>query len=80
MVDYGSHLPPFQQIAAILRSQIESGELSPHARLPSIAGLMQEYGVARATAQKTLKLLVAEGYAEVEKGWGTFVTEDPPSR
>jgi GntR family transcriptional regulator len=73
-VDYASHLPPHQQIAGYYRQRIESGELAPHDRLPSIVQLQQEWGVARATAQKVLRLLVTEGYAEVQRGWGTFVT------
>ncbi len=30
-----------------LRARIESGELPPGARVPSITTLMQEYGIAR---------------------------------
>ena len=77
MVDYGSHLPPYQQVASILRARIASGELAPHDRLPSITGLMQQYGIARLTASKALRVLVSEGLAEVQPGWGTFVRERP---
>lgn len=62
-------------MAAILRARIESGELAPKQRLPSIAGLVQEYGIARTTASKALRVLVDEGLAEVVQGWGTYVTE-----
>lgn len=72
-VDHDSHVPPYRQVAAILRDQIESGELGPHHRLPSIAALVQEYGIARTTAAKALKVLVDEGLAEVVPGWGTYV-------
>jgi DNA-binding GntR family transcriptional regulator len=63
------------QVAAILRGRIESGELPPKTRLPSIVGLTQEYGIARTTAAKALALLVTEGYAERVTGWGHFVRE-----
>lgn len=66
-------MPPYRQVAAILRGRIESGELRPHHRLPSIADLVQEYGIARTTAAKALKLLVEDGLAEVVPGWGTYV-------
>jgi len=33
-------------MAAILRARIESGELAPQIRLPSIAALAQEHGIA----------------------------------
>jgi GntR family transcriptional regulator len=74
-VDHDSNVPPYLQVAAILRARIESGELAPKQRLPSIAGLVQEYGIARTTAAKALKVLVAEGLAEVVAGWGTYVAE-----
>lgn len=74
-VDHDSNVPPYRQIAAVLRRQIESGEIRQRQRLPSIATLVQEYGVARTTAAKALKVLVDEGLAEVVPGWGTYVTE-----
>jgi GntR family transcriptional regulator len=73
-VDHGSNVPPYRQVAAILRARIQTGELAPRQRLPSIAGLVQEYGIARTTAAKALKVLVSEGLAEVVIGWGTYVT------
>jgi len=66
-------VPPYRQVAAILRARIESGDIAPTQRLPSIAGLVQEYGIARTTAAKALKMLVDEGLAEVVPGWGTYV-------
>jgi DNA-binding GntR family transcriptional regulator len=74
-VDHDSNVPPYQQVAAILRARIESGELAPKSRLPSIKDLVDTYGIARTTAAKALKVLVAEGRAEVVPGWGTYVTE-----
>lgn len=75
VVDHDSNVPPYRQVAAILRERIESGELAPKQRLPSIAGLVQEHGIARTTAAKALRVLVDEGLAEVVPGWGTYVTE-----
>jgi len=75
VVDHGSNVPPYRQVAGFLRERIESGELAPRQRLPSIAGLVQEYGIARTTAAKALKVLVDEGLAEVVPGWGTYVAE-----
>jgi DNA-binding GntR family transcriptional regulator len=73
-IDKDSPVPPYRQVAAILRGQIESGELPPGRRLPSIADLVQEYGIARTTAGKALRLLVDEGVAEISPGMGTYVT------
>jgi GntR family transcriptional regulator len=74
MVDHGSAVAPYRQIAAILRGRIERGEYEPGQRLPGINDLMQEYGVAHLTANKALRLLVAEGLAELSRGRGFYVT------
>jgi GntR family transcriptional regulator len=73
MVDPGSEIAPYLQLAAILRAQIESGELAPGARLPSIIRLSGDYHVARVTAHKALRVLVDEGLAVVSPGRGMFV-------
>lgn len=73
MVDHGSPVAPYRQIAAVLRGRIESGEYRPGRRLPSINDLMQQYGVAHLTANKALRLLAAEGLAELSPGMGFFV-------
>lgn len=79
MVDHGSPVAPYRQIAAILRGRITSGQYKPSQRLPSITTLMQEYGVAHLTANKALRLLVAEGLAEMSPGMGYYVTASPGS-
>ena len=73
MVDHGSPVAPYRQIAAILRQRIESGEYSPGSRLPSINDLMGEYGVAHLTANKALRLLVTDGLAMLSAGRGYYV-------
>jgi len=72
-IDEDSPVPPYRQVAAILRSRIESGELAPGRRLPSIADLVQTYGIARTTAAKALRVLIDDGLAEVSPGMGTYV-------
>jgi DNA-binding GntR family transcriptional regulator len=74
MIDRDSPVAAYRQVAAILRGRIESGEYRPAQRLPSINDLVQEYGVARLTANKALRLLVAEGLAELSPGMGFYVT------
>ena len=56
-----------------LRVRIESGDLAPGARVPSITTLMQEYGIARNTARHALAVLADEGLIAVTPGWGSFV-------
>jgi GntR family transcriptional regulator len=74
-VDRDSAVPPYQQIAADLRAKVESGEIPPGAALPSVTTIVQRYGVAKLTAQKALRVLVADGIAHVVRGWGTFVRD-----
>ncbi len=72
-VDHGSDVPPYRQLAAILRAQIEAGALAPRSPLPSITRLQQEHGLAKGTVRKAIQLLVDDGYVRIEPGWGTFV-------
>ena len=72
-IDTESPVPPYRQVAAFLRGRIESGDLAPGRRLPSIADLVQIYGIARTTAAKALRVLIDEGLAEVSPGIGTYV-------
>jgi GntR family transcriptional regulator len=47
--------------------------IAPGRRLPSIADLVQTYGIARTTAAKALRVLIDDGLAEVSPGMGTYV-------
>jgi DNA-binding GntR family transcriptional regulator len=75
-VDYDSPIPPYQQVAGIIRERIESGELAPGQRVPSVTTLMQAYGIARNTARHALDVLRDEGLIVVRPGWGSFVKPD----
>lgn len=72
-IDYDSAVPASRQVAAWLKEDIEAGVYRPGQRLPSIAGLVQEYGIARDTALKAQRVLIAEGLAENSPGMGLFV-------
>jgi GntR family transcriptional regulator len=61
-------------VAAVIRQRIESGAIEPNRPVPSITGIVQEFGVARGTAVKALALLADEGLVRVVPGKGTFVT------
>jgi DNA-binding GntR family transcriptional regulator len=73
-IDRDWHEPVYAQIAAILRRQIESGELAPGRPVPSIRTLCERYGIARMTAAKALRVLATEGLIHVVAGRGWFVT------
>jgi GntR family transcriptional regulator len=74
-IDHGAATPVYQQLAAILRTRITSGELPPGRVLPSEATLMQEHGIARETARKAVRVLRDEGLVKVVQGRGAYVRE-----
>lgn len=73
MIDQGSSVPFYRQVAAILRDKIEAGEYAPGQRLPSAVTLSQEYGIAVLTGRRALAALVSDGLAVTSDGKGTFV-------
>ncbi|MDQ2874939.1 MAG: winged helix-turn-helix domain-containing protein [Actinomycetota bacterium] len=72
-IDPLGETPVYIQVADVLRSRIRSGELEPNRPLPSYTTLVQEYGVARGTAAKAVRLLVDEGLVRIVPGRGAFV-------
>lgn len=75
MIDHDAATPIYQQMAAILRGQIESGELPAGRRIPSVTDLQHTYGIARGSVLHALRLLTQEGLLVVVTGRGTFVAE-----
>jgi GntR family transcriptional regulator len=75
-IDLDQPLPPYRQLAAILRDKITNGEIT--SRLPSEKTLMQDYGLALGTVRKALAVLRDEGVVQTTPGWGTYVAD--PSR
>lgn len=70
----GRRIPLHEQVCNSLRERILSGDLAPHARLPSEACLMQSFGVSRVTVRQGLKDLAAEGLVYSQQGKGSFVS------
>ncbi|MEV6408193.1 MULTISPECIES: GntR family transcriptional regulator [Streptomyces] len=69
--------PLYLQLAAVLISRINSGVYPLGRSLPGVDRLMQEFGLARGTARKTLVLLAELGYVRTVVGKGSFVIERP---
>ncbi|MEH0934905.1 winged helix-turn-helix domain-containing protein [Micromonospora psammae] len=65
----------WERLADHLRSQIESGELAPGAKLPSTSELCQEHGVSAITVRQAIFKLRTEGLIEGVQGVGVFVVE-----
>lgn len=67
--------PMYRQIAEDLRRQIEAGELSPEAQLPTEIELREQYDASRNTVRDAIKWLITRGLVETRPGQGTFVVE-----
>lgn len=73
MVDLWRAEPLYEQLAAILRGKIESGEWPPGHKIPSELALQQTYDVGRGTVRKALAQLRQEGKIVTFDGRGSFV-------
>jgi GntR family transcriptional regulator len=63
----------YQRLAARIRRQISDGTLGPSRPAPSITSLSQEYGHARQTCSKALRMLEDEGLLVRIPGLGYYV-------
>lgn len=70
--------PRYQQLAAILRRRIRTGDLPPRSQLPTEAELATTYRAGRGTVRLALGVLRNEGLIQSEQGRGSFVRDDRP--
>ena len=61
----------------LLASRITSGEFKFGERFPGLHQLCEEYGISYVTVNKTMKMLVKEGYLQARNGVGYFVCYVP---
>ncbi|MEU1595408.1 winged helix-turn-helix domain-containing protein [Streptomyces sp. NPDC005708] len=72
-MEFEPEVPRWRQVYEVLRARIESGEYPPGSRVPSIVQVAEEFGIAQATAQKSLRALKDEGLTYSEPGLGSSV-------
>ena len=72
-IDHDGAGPIYQQLAAILRAPIESGELRSGRPIPSERTLTQRHGIAVGTVKKAVEVLRAEGLVHTVTGRGIYV-------
>jgi len=65
--------PLYEQVADLLRRQIQADGLKPGAPLPPESALIARFKTSRVTTRKALDLLVNEGLVVRRQGKGTFV-------
>ena len=69
--------PKYAQVIAELQRRIESGEYPPGSLMPSEHQLSAEFGTARPTVVRALRVLRQEGWIETQQGKGSFVRGRP---
>jgi DNA-binding GntR family transcriptional regulator len=77
-VDLDGPEPLYEQVAAVLAGRIADGTYPPRRRIPSEAGLVDEFGVSRPTARAAVQLLVERGLVVTVRGKGSYVVDSPP--
>jgi DNA-binding transcriptional regulator YhcF (GntR family) len=78
-MEFAPDIPRWRQVAAVIRSRIEDGTYAPRNRVPSVQQIVEEFGLATATAQKVNVGLRKEGLVYTEPGMGSFVSPDAPA-
>jgi len=71
IIDPASPDHPYVQLAALLRSRIEAGEIT--SVLPSLTEITEETGLATGTVRRAIALLIEEGLVYTVPGRGTFL-------
>jgi GntR family transcriptional regulator len=73
MIDPTARLPPYRQLAEIIRGRIASGEYPKGSRLPSESDFMEEFEIGRNTARRAVAVLRDEGIVETVATRGSYV-------
>ena len=71
--------PFYHQIKRAIQEKIENKELLPGDQIPSIAELIEIYGVSKITVTKALSEMVQEGLLYGRQGKGVFVKSAYPA-
>jgi GntR family transcriptional regulator len=74
------HRGQYRQVADLIRDAIERGDYPRGLALPREDELAERMNVNRATINRALSVLEAEGLTRAIRGKGTFVTAIPPIR
>lgn len=74
-IDLSSGTPAYRQIVDALRTLLVGGELRPGDSLPTVRSLGLELGVHFSTVAEAYRTLSDEGWLELKRHHGAFVTE-----
>ncbi len=73
MIEHDSIVPLYEQVARLLRKDIQDGVFNSSSRLPTEGELAEQYGISRITVRHAVSVLVKEGLVERKQGKGTFI-------
>ncbi len=73
-----SPLPLYQKLKNLIITRIHNGDWQPGQKIPSETNMMEQYRIARMTANRALRELTTEGYLIRVQGVGTFVANQKP--
>ena len=73
-VDSNAAEPPYEQVREQVRAQVESGELAPGTKLPTVRALAADLGLATNTVARAYRELEALGVIETRGRAGSVVT------
>jgi len=68
-------VPPYRQIAAIIKRWILSGQFPADTRIPTESELVETFEVARSTARRAVAALREEGLVYTVPARGTYVAK-----
>ncbi|MFC4059359.1 GntR family transcriptional regulator [Planomonospora corallina] len=80
MLDHEGDTHLYLQVAEIIRQRVVSGAIRPGSAVPSESELRSEFGIARTTARRAIRVLRDEGLVHTVQGEGTFVGPPDASR
>jgi DNA-binding transcriptional regulator YhcF (GntR family) len=72
--------PPYEQLRAAIAELVESGELTPGERLPSVRALAEQLGLASNTVARAYRELEHAGVVTTRGRNGTVVNGDATDR
>ena len=72
-IDPTGPVPPYKQIAEIIRKRIATGEYPKGSRIPTESEMVETWEVARTTARRAIALLREEGLVDTVPQRGSYV-------
>jgi GntR family transcriptional regulator len=78
-IDPIAPVPPYRQIANILRRRIESGQYPTDTRIPTESEIVDAFEVARTTARRAIEVLRDERLIYTVPQRGSYVARRPGS-